>query len=67
MERAMQTYVKYLQKRVPGEFKDTPYPTANLGSTMIRQSDDMPRDSELANRLASKLFLSGLDEIELQL
>ncbi|KAI5288173.1 hypothetical protein KEM54_005420 [Ascosphaera aggregata] len=52
MDRAMRTYLKYLTKRVPGENKDTPFPSANLGATMIRQGDEMPRDSELGNRLA---------------
>ncbi|KAI5302919.1 hypothetical protein KEM56_000220 [Ascosphaera pollenicola] len=52
MDRAMHAYVKYLSKRVPGENKDTPFPAANLGATMVRQGDEMPRDSEFGGRLA---------------
>ncbi|KAI5288242.1 hypothetical protein KEM52_001245 [Ascosphaera acerosa] len=52
MDRAMRTYLKYLSKRVPGDNKDTPYPSAHLGASMIRQGDEMPRDSELGGRLA---------------
>ncbi|KAI5300944.1 hypothetical protein KEM55_003774, partial [Ascosphaera atra] len=52
MDRAMHTYVKYLSKRVAGENKDTPFPVANLGSTMIRQGNDMPRENEFGYRLS---------------